>query len=207
MNTSKTRLTLITLLLVSAALRFGSTFANAAEPTTKALQQLIDLARERVALYEQRERSISNLAKMEVVVAQAKAGQAEQVVKAREADLQAGMAELELHQKSLDRLRQLFDRKAVDRGAVNKADMTLKVAKSRIEGLDAQADAARFAVEQQKLAINHAKESRVFREVEARIEILNAKVELVRLESELAQRNSRQGKKDAATDDSATDDQ
>jgi multidrug resistance efflux pump len=168
---------------------------------------LIDLARKRVTLYKQRERSISNLAKMEVVVAQAKAGKSEQVVKAREADLQAGIAELELHQKSLDRLRQLFDRKAIDRGEVNKADITLKVAKARVEGLDARADAARFAVEQQKLATNHAKESRVFREVEAQIEILNAKVQLVRLEAELAQRNSRQGKKGDVPDDSAADDQ
>jgi hypothetical protein len=38
MYSSKTRLTVIVLLLVTVGLRFGSTFANAAEPATEALQ-------------------------------------------------------------------------------------------------------------------------------------------------------------------------
>ena len=188
MYRSKATLSLVGVVLV-ATLRPLVRASEPLERTTKPLQQLIELAKGRVVLYERRAKGIGDLGESERAVAEIRVRRAKSAVELKNAEVAAANAEVVLHRTELDRLRELFKKMAVSKNEVDKAQSVFLAVQSRLSVVEAQIKEARNVLEQREAELRRIKAAAVVRQIEAEIDVSNAKLEVIRLEVELAQSN------------------
>ena len=186
MYQSKAPVTVIVFLLVTTRLPLVRA-AERLEPSPKSLQKLVELAKERVALYERRAKAIGDLGESERAAAEVHVRRAKSAVVLKSADVKAASAEVALRTTELDRLRQLFRKNVGGKEEVEKAQAVLQAVQSRLAVADAQTKEARNVLEQREAELRRIEAEAVVRQIEAEIDTSNAKAEVIRLAVKLEQ--------------------